>query len=640
MYPEITLEQARQQPGDLPAWNNAGEAIARGIYEGASILGEVGSSVVAEALPAGGQGKTDWRQWWDENITAPATASRQKSQERAITYGGASNTLHDIARIGSEAIFGPATVAAAETAIQGAMAVDQGKSGGEAAAIGVVRGVGTGLLAAVPVVAPILRGFGPAIVQRIMSGAAGSILGGVALAGADKATLATLGYDKEAARTAVLSGDSIMANGVLGVLFGLLAHGRAALTARKVGLPLSVVDDAMSVSLRDVGRQAAQAGAKTPLEAAKRLDEFNGRLDATTEGAVPDGKDGLVQPDEALARANKADVSPPTVEAAAKAAEATAVGDAITPEELAAEYPQVGMGKLAKEHGASVRAMAAEPLPKPPKETVPASTALAEKALKDLRQNIVKLGGIDQAEIRDITGEGNATRAGGWTRRLFTKSGVGLDTLRERLVEMGYLPHDTTDVTGDAERIRELVRAAVEGRAADVMPPQTAMEHAQLLAEERAKEVGIEDFDPDAMAQAYHDYAQEGHPAGPAEPARLTAPEAVAVAEVEQAMRKDEAAVEAAAIKHGDDDVAFMAEVRRINGKATGNEGAAAATTGETVPPAQAAFPKNLTIPDAAGNPVNANEHIAALQAEAARDVTPELEAVRQCILAKLAGAL
>lgn len=609
MYREITLEQARGMPGDIPTWNNAGEAIGRGLYEGASILGEVASSVVAEALPEGGGGRTDWRQWWDENITAPATSRRQQSQERAITYGGASAALHDFARIGTEALLGgPVAVAAVETVVQGALAADQGKGATEATVLGLERGLGMGALAAVPVVAPVLRSFGPAIVQRLASGAAGSILGGVALAGADKATLAAIGYDEEAAQTAVLSGDSILANGVLGAIFGAAAHGRAALAARKVGLPLAVVDDAMAVSLRDVARSWAKTGAKTPVEAAKRLDEFNDQLDATTDGAVPDGKEGLIHPDEALPRAAAADVSPPVVDAAAKAAEEAAL------------YPQLTLAELEAERAAS-EALGAD---------LPAVLEHPEA----------------RALLEHMGGEGGWAQIGGRIKR--TGEGASQEDIDAgRAHQIGEVVGRTTwvphapwfagvqreaplrgNVNGEATA--EAVRKALAGEKLTMAERGHVISMVEHVKGEiqLAEQHGVTDYDPGAMAAAFDEYAKLGDQALPKDAADAAA--------VELALRADEAAVEAAAIKHGDDDAAFMQEIRRINGKAQGQQGAAAPQAGKAVPPAEAAFPKDLTIPDAAGNPVNANEHIAALRAEAMKDLTPELESVRQCILSKM----
>ena len=131
---------------------------------------------------------------------------------------------------------------------------------------------------------------------------------------------------------------------------------------------------------------------------------------------------------------------------------------------------------------------------KQPKRQKPKTSAdLADTARRVLLAEIRSLGGIERAEMADITGEGRknpktgkiSTRAGGQVNVLFTKNGVPLDRVRERMGEMGYFADDG-DVTGNLEQVREIVRAALDGDAAATVPMATRAEYAELQAIERA----------------------------------------------------------------------------------------------------------------------------------------------------------
>lgn len=121
------------------------------------------------------------------------------------------------------------------------------------------------------------------------------------------------------------------------------------------------------------------------------------------------------------------------------------------------------------------------------------SADMAERSRKALLAEIRQMGGIDQSEMPDIVGEGRrnsaggvATRAGGQVRNLFTKNGVGLDRVRERMAEMGYFADDG-DVTGDLGTVREIVRAALDGDGvATLTPGERGDYEAMRIAEKTA----------------------------------------------------------------------------------------------------------------------------------------------------------
>lgn len=134
------------------------------------------------------------------------------------------------------------------------------------------------------------------------------------------------------------------------------------------------------------------------------------------------------------------------------------------------------------------------------------SQKYAERILKARRQAIIRMGGITQREMPDITGEGRADRAGrvhtgagGMTRRLFTTNGVELDRLREYLTEQGFFQDgDSGDITGDSERVRSIVRAIVNGDVEGAMSPEEAqyfgdLRRDEMMADEQAAfEAGLE----------------------------------------------------------------------------------------------------------------------------------------------------
>lgn len=110
---------------------------------------------------------------------------------------------------------------------------------------------------------------------------------------------------------------------------------------------------------------------------------------------------------------------------------------------------------------------------KPPKPNT--SGQFADQARRTLLAEIRALGGIEQTEMADIAGEGRrnarggvGTKVGGQVRALFTKNGVPLDRVRERLGELGYFGSDN-DVTGDLQTVRDIIRAALDGDAVGAM---------------------------------------------------------------------------------------------------------------------------------------------------------------------------
>lgn len=146
--------------------------------------------------------------------------------------------------------------------------------------------------------------------------------------------------------------------------------------------------------------------------------------------------------------------------------------------------------------------------PKKPRPAPKTARQFAENHRLDLLAAIRKLGGIDQAELPDIAGEGRRnkntgrihTSAGGQIRALFTKDGASLDQVIEKLDELGYFPkldnehvRDDGDVTGNAQRARDLIRAALEGDSDATVPPHAAYTHAEMLriehnADQQARE--------------------------------------------------------------------------------------------------------------------------------------------------------
>ncbi len=137
---------------------------------------------------------------------------------------------------------------------------------------------------------------------------------------------------------------------------------------------------------------------------------------------------------------------------------------------------------------------AATKQPKQPKRPKPKTAAdMADVSRLSLLAEIRRMGGIEQAEMADITGEGRrskdgkgtATRAGGQVRVLFTKNGVTLDLIRERMAELGYFTGDG-DVTGDLDRVRDIIRSALDGDGEPTLTLGEREEYDALRADERA----------------------------------------------------------------------------------------------------------------------------------------------------------
>lgn len=170
---------------------------------------------------------------------------------------------------------------------------------------------------------------------------------------------------------------------------------------------------------------------------------------------------------------------------------------------LAMSTENEGVRSLLLARAEKLQAPASEPDPFAPSLAAAASPTsakaprtsadMAERSRKALLAEIRQMGGIDQREMPDIAGEGRrnaaggvATRAGGQVRNLFTKNGVGLDRVRERMAEMGYFTDDG-DVTGDLGTVREVVRAALDGDGvATLTPGERGDYEAMRIAEKTA----------------------------------------------------------------------------------------------------------------------------------------------------------
>lgn len=178
------------------------------------------------------------------------------------------------------------------------------------------------------------------------------------------------------------------------------------------------------------------------------------------------------------------------------------------------------------------------------------SSDFAESSRKALLAEIRQMGGITQSEMRDITGEGRAnkeggvvTKAGGQIRVLFTKNGVDLDRVRERMAEMGYFSGDG-DVTGDLSQVRAIIRAALDGDGEATLTPSERETYDALKMDERTAA---------DEAAAIHDLNEE-------EKQRLTVQDQANVL-------LDEDTLMALAERHQDDQTYFAALQEAINAK-------------------------------------------------------------------------
>jgi len=136
---------------------------------------------------------------------------------------------------------------------------------------------------------------------------------------------------------------------------------------------------------------------------------------------------------------------------------------------------------------------------RPRREPKPLSAAeFADQYRRRLLNEIRRIGGIEQREMPDITGEGRRdkktgrvhTKAGGWARLLFTKNGHSLDKIVEHMFSLGYFPDfesDNTDIKGYVDEAREIIRAAIDGDSVAALPPAAAQEYAQMAMQEEAQ---------------------------------------------------------------------------------------------------------------------------------------------------------
>ncbi|MBX6421913.1 MAG: hypothetical protein IRZ06_13035, partial [Nevskia sp.] len=157
-----------------------------------------------------------------------------------------------------------------------------------------------------------------------------------------------------------------------------------------------------------------------------------------------------------------------------------------------------GFALRRKPEGAEARAPKAATT-RPRREPKPLSAAeFADQYRRRLLNEIRRIGGIEQREMPDITGEGRRdkktgrvhTKAGGWARLLFTKNGHSLDKIVEHMFSLGYFPDfesDNTDIKGYVDEAREIIRAAIDGDSVAALPPAAAQEYAQMAMQEEAQ---------------------------------------------------------------------------------------------------------------------------------------------------------
>ena len=115
------------------------------------------------------------------------------------------------------------------------------------------------------------------------------------------------------------------------------------------------------------------------------------------------------------------------------------------------------------------------------------------RASGNLLQRIKQLGGIDDAQALDITGE---RRAPGAWRFAFKKGGTSLDDLATQLADEGF-SIDTKDVDGGVQQLRDMIRAHINGernfKHADIeaQAEKQALSAAYDSMAKRAEELGI-----------------------------------------------------------------------------------------------------------------------------------------------------
>jgi predicted amidophosphoribosyltransferase len=136
---------------------------------------------------------------------------------------------------------------------------------------------------------------------------------------------------------------------------------------------------------------------------------------------------------------------------------------------------------------------------KPKKNAVAEAKAKREaekpqQSMRDIaRKRFLKVirdaGGIDMAEVRDITGE-TAFNANKLSPGLFRKAGKPLDLIAERLHEVGYLTDaQYQDVDGAVQLVRDKVREALDGK------PVYRMDELDAVAEKSLAEAVAEEHD-------------------------------------------------------------------------------------------------------------------------------------------------
>ena len=118
----------------------------------------------------------------------------------------------------------------------------------------------------------------------------------------------------------------------------------------------------------------------------------------------------------------------------------------------------------------------------------------AEKKRLNLRRELMRMG-IELGEAGNIAGE----RPGRIAPGLFRKNGAPIDTIAEHLREAGYLTGES-DVTGDSEQARDIVRRVLDGER--VLTAEDQMHYADITSAERdaaaesIKEEGLDIQEP------------------------------------------------------------------------------------------------------------------------------------------------
>lgn len=488
---------------------------------------------------------TSSRDWWFENMMLER-ASRKVTPNPRET-GVAGQILHSLFDVGGQALtVGPAGTGVIKTVGKSIEGVEEGLDTLTAMKKGAIEGGATALGVALPIaISPVVGSRIPALVQQLGYGVASNVPMGVAQRALTSDVLSKAGYKDMAEQYKALDEGGLLTDFVLGMAFGGLGH---------------------VLHGKDI-----KAGEVKPSDIDAALAKRNAYH---------------LEVDTAPGLARNGETRDAHVESVLKATEDLMEGRPVDVSETlhATDFETHGQVDKARADIQAQTEKVAEPIARAADETARLDEAAATKAREpevdpflapDMLAKPAEPLTIEHPEIRSML-QHMADNESGWAemggrmiRTPVPNRGLAGGGVSETITRTQWIPKSDwwKDRPGglNEEKTREAVRKALEGEKLKA-GEQRMVGYLLGVANERISEKhAVGDAEWAAIGE---DVKVDG-----LEPTHQNITDADLVA---KASEKDEAALEAAAVKFENDDAAFMAEVRRIiNEGQKPNEGAA-----------------------------------------------------------------